>query len=350
MRAYIGLWLSGLILTSACSAEESGDRFRVEMDALQQAAYDTGHLTVEGKDGWLFHANELRFLSVGPFWGENAARVSRAMKPTSADPIPGIVGFHQALLNRGIELLVVPVPPKAAVYPQMISSLPGGTRYDQAFQAFNQALRARGVDVLDLTDALMAMDELAFCKTDTHWSPAGCRVAAREIAARIKTRPWAGKILPIECTAEQQEITFTGDLWQSLDGSDPQAETLPFIRIGKRDGGATVPVGSDEASPVILMGDSHTIVYQDGTLLASQGGLPDLLTQALGFELDLQFRNKGSGSTVVRRSLARKQIAGARNGEDYLAGKKFVVWCFTARDLTEATDGWQVMPIEKKQN
>ncbi len=54
---------------------------------------------------------------------------------------------------RGIELLVVPVPPKAAIYPEKV--VPGFDvrTADPApvLRHFYEELRAAGVDVLDLT-------------------------------------------------------------------------------------------------------------------------------------------------------------------------------------------------------
>ena len=29
-------------------------------------------------------------------------------------------------------------------------------------------------------------------------------------------------------------------------------------------------------------------------------------------------------------------------------GKKFVIWCFSAREFTESTSGWVVVPVVKK--
>ena len=66
---------------------------------------------------------EFRLLSLGRFWGDEAPKVSRSRKPELADPIPAIVDFQKQLKARGIDLLVVPVPPKAAIYPEKI--LPG---------------------------------------------------------------------------------------------------------------------------------------------------------------------------------------------------------------------------------
>src|SRR5580698_709038 len=61
-------------------------------------------------DGWLFLSAELRFLSVGQFWGDPAAKVSRSSKAAWADPLAAIVDLQEQLKARGIDLLLAPVP------------------------------------------------------------------------------------------------------------------------------------------------------------------------------------------------------------------------------------------------
>ena len=99
---------------------ENQEKFRAELAAKFQAAEKANARVVSGADGWLFLPAELRFLSVGRFWGDDAAKVSRAPKPEHADPIPAILDFRDQLKQHGIELLLVPVPPKAAIYPEKI--------------------------------------------------------------------------------------------------------------------------------------------------------------------------------------------------------------------------------------
>ena len=57
----------------------------------------SGSVSVTGRDGWLFLRSELRHVSVGPFWGDAAAKVSKATPPDKADPLPAILDFHQQL-------------------------------------------------------------------------------------------------------------------------------------------------------------------------------------------------------------------------------------------------------------
>ncbi len=96
----------------------------------------------------------------------------------------------------------------------------------------------------------------------------------------------------------------------------------------------------DPNSPVLLLGDSHTLVFHD--FLAERAGLVDQLAHELGFAPDL-IGTRGSGATPVRISLYRRSL----KDPGYLAKKKIVVWCFAAREFTEASEGWAKVPVAK---
>jgi alginate O-acetyltransferase complex protein AlgJ len=94
---------------------------------------------------------------------------------------------------------------------------------------------------------------------------------------------------------------------------------------------------------VILLGDSHTLVFHSGgDMHASGAGLADQLALELGFPVDL-IGVRGSGATPARISLYRR----VRGDADYLKKKKLLIWCFTAREFTEATSGWRIVPVTK---
>ena len=50
---------------------------------------------------------------------------------------------------------------------------------------------------------------------------------------------------------------------------------------------------------------------------------------------------RGSGATPSRINLLRR----AQKDPAYWAGKKWVVWCFAAREFTES-DGWRKVPLK----
>src|SRR2546421_11407226 len=102
------------------SLSEPQQKFARELATVFRTLENKNAAAGAGADGWLFFAGELRLLSLGRFWGDDAPKVSRAHKPELADPIPAILDFQQQLKARGIDLVVVPVPPKESIYPEKI--------------------------------------------------------------------------------------------------------------------------------------------------------------------------------------------------------------------------------------
>ena len=327
------------------SLSDAQQKLRAELASKGQSSEKKNAAACAEADGWLFFAAEFRLLSHGRFWGDEAPRVSRSHKPELADPIPAIVDFQKQLKARGIDLLMVPVPPKAAIYPEKI--LPGfDVRADDPaplLHRFYDELRAAGIDVLDLTTLfLQNRDDKrngVFCKTDSHWSGLGCVLAAQAIAENVRGKLTASTPRK-EFVSDWKEAEITGDLVSLLppDAHKPAPEKMAVRAVSEKGTGA--PVQPDANSPLLLLGDSHTLVFHD--FLAERAGLVDQLAQELGFAPDL-IGTRGSGATPVRISLYRH---GLKN-PDYLAKKKVVVWCFAAREFTEASEGWAKAPIAK---
>lgn len=324
------------LLAVARAAVRADDTAAFRAACAAKAADGEG-IAVPGTDGWLFLRAELRHLGVGPFWGADAAKVSRA-KPEQADPAPAIVDFAKQLRERGIALVLAPVPCKAAIYPDKLGVAASG-RVDAADREFLAVLAGQDVPVLDLADAFRAAQADAaagpvYCRTDTHWSPRGCEVAAAAIAARIRALDGAAEWLPQDAkafTSAREERPVKGDL---APGAEP--EVLPARVVTGADGTGT----EDRASPVLLLGDSHALVFHSGAELHGTGaGLADQLALQLGLPIDV-IGVRGSGATPARINLLRR----AKPDPRWLAGKKVVVWCFAAREFTESS-GWAVVPL-----
>ena len=96
----------------------------------------------------------------------------------------------------------------------------------------------------------------------------------------------------------------------------------------------------DKASPVVVLGDSHCLVFHAGGDLHGTGaGLADQLAAELGRAVDV-IGVRGSGATPARVNLLRR----AKADPSYLANKKWIVWCFAAREFTESA-GWSPVPF-----
>jgi hypothetical protein len=321
---------------------DSQQKFVNELAAKSRSAESERAAVIPGADGWFFLFSDIRFLSVGQFWGADAAKVSRAHKPESADPIPAIVDFHNELKRRGIDLLLLPVPPKAAIYPEKI--LPDidlhGETAAPFLARFYDELRKREIDVVDLAPVFLQNRASergpVFCKTDSHWSGFGCVLAAQTIKDKIHEK-LAGQPRK-NYAAEWKETTIKGDL-VDLGGSNTKKVEPEKIAVrtisDKETGVATIP---DPNSPLLIMGDSHTLVFHD--FLAEKSGLLDQLAYEIGFPPDL-IGTRGSGATAVRITLYRR----TRKEPGYLAKKKMIVWCFAAREFTESDQGWDKVPV-----
>ena len=284
----------------------------------------------------MFFAPELRHLSVGQFWGDAVQRVSLASNPEFADPLPAILDFKAQLDKAGIELIFVPIPAKATIYPEMISEHGNATvRGDTYHQKFYDLLRKHGVNVLDLTPLFLKNRFTdagpVYCKQDTHWSGQGCVLAAEAIAEAIGTPAWAAKI-PKTWYEDRNVRTseIAGDLWIELGDENLQKEQMRLVYIKE---GVSA---SWRASPVVLLGDSHSLVFHAGPGMHAQGaGLPDHLAHQLGFPVDV-VAVRGSGATPSRLNLYRRR--------DNMKGKRVVVWCLSVREFTEG-QGWRPVPI-----
>jgi hypothetical protein len=304
---------------------------------LAREAGERGDSVVAGREGWLFLLPELRHLAAGKFWNEAAQTASRAGRADARDPLPAILDFHRALKEKGVELILVPVPPKAVVYPRFLpgsGETAGGGREDIPHRKFYSLLEDEGVRVLDLTEDFRKGEApeggYFYCRQDSHWSGAGCVRAAERIAGLV--RPLLEEYDPRVFPAAWKEIVIEGDLRRMLEDPEGPPETLKVRAVE----GETV----DPESPVLVLGDSHALVFHAGGDMHGRGaGLADGLAYELGRPVEL-IGVRGSGATPARVNLFRR----AQRDPDYWTGKRAVVWVFSAREFTES-DGWRLVPI-----
>ena len=341
-------WATAVVvpLAIAATATADADAFLTEMAAKASRAAADGTTVVRGSDGWLYFAPELRSLGVGKFWGDAAENVSRASKPEYADPAPAILDFKEQLDRAGIELIFVPVPAKAAVYPDGVSGQVDAqtavvARVDRHHQEFYELLRERGVRVVDLTPVYLGerRSEVAplYCRQDTHWSGRGCGIAAKEIARVIHAGGWVADVPTRDYDRVQIDTRIAGDLWVALDDPNLPKEDVPLVRVRPLTATLESPADNEwRDSPVLLFGDSHCLVFHAGGDMHARGsGLADHLAGLLGFAPDV-VGVRGSGATPSRLALFRRG--------DSLAGKRVVVWCMSVREFTEG-QGWRKVPV-----
>ena len=324
------------LLTAAipCPAQDAADQFSKAAAAAAATGIPDDHQGVPGTDPeWLFFDKELIHLATGDFWTKDYADIS----VSKTDPIPVILDYQQQLDAMGIELLLVPVPPKASIYPEKFTA----QGKPAAIAPFYEALSKAGVSVIDLepvfaTEREKNPSQLLYCKKDSHYSPYATQLIAKLIHEKYQGSDWAKTIASDTKFVADGEalITVTSDLVPG------ESEKLPGVQINDATDEQIRP--SDPASPIILMGDSHTMVFSDGGDYHANGsGLPDHLQAAFGTPIH-RFANPGSGSHSPRLALFQK----ARAIPGYWDNKKLFVWIFSAREFTQARR-WSKIPVKK---
>ena len=332
------IWLLLLLLTTVAVPAQA--MTSLQQVCRQKAEAQAAGGAVQGVDGWLFLQEELVHVGAGKFWGENAAKASRTSKKDNADPVPAIIEYQQNLAERGIELYLMPVPPKVLIYPQKLSAEIGDISEDIAlYESFYQVLQDKGVKVIDLIEPLktaVSTGKQVYCRTDTHFSGQGLGLFAKAAAGVIKKEPWYEAVPKRNFVTAQRSVSISGDLAR-MAGNSASLEDVEISVV--TDSATGQAVASDENSPVVLLGDSHTLVFNaGGDLHAAGAGLFDNLSAELGFAVDL-LGVRGSGVTPARIKFYQR----SKQNSDYLTNKKVVIWCFSAREFT-GTGGWRSIP------
>jgi len=178
------LGLSGL-LASAVRAEEAPS-YSIERcceicpQALQDSTYsgDMGEFTklVQGRDDWLFRSKIDFMTDIG----------------TTAEGYKHLQGLRDALKARGVELVMVYLPPRGLVSTEMLSPQSSGG-FDAELSRKNylatiERLRSLGIRVPDMAQLLDQPDEVRktlFFKRDNHWTPRGAELTAQLLAAEM---------------------------------------------------------------------------------------------------------------------------------------------------------------------
>ena len=286
-----------------------------------------GSITLRNGD-WLYSRNELEHLSKGELTGQRVAAVSACKRKKNADPGAALKHFRQQLQVLNISLIVVPVPPKCAFYP-----LPGLKTGDamKYLKAYYEELRKSGLEILDPSEIFLRDPAVqTYCRTDAHWSPAGIRLTVDAVAEKIPLR--GNSAFGIK----KHSLRTAGDLARSLSPSDPIREDLQLETVSGK-------VFSED-SPVLVIGDSHTLIFSaGGDMLAEGSGFCELLAAKLKMPVD-RIGVRGSAASSVRIDLYRHAV----KNPEWLQRKKWVIYLFSCREFTEAISGWSHVPVMKK--
>lgn len=197
----------------------------------------------------------------------------RAGEVLAPSPLESIVAFRDQLSKFGIELLVVFPPGVAAVFPDFATEVPWDIRHDGRvdidFEAFVRELRKQRIEVLDLLEPFVAerfepgpdgKRYSIYLRNDSHWSPAGARLAARLAGKFVKARPWYGAALRAAPPRKFVETSRIVDVREFIppDSTAPQPRSEATVCWSATPAAGAAPVSPSEArsAPIQLISDS----------------------------------------------------------------------------------------------
>jgi hypothetical protein len=337
---------AGPLLTRLHEVEKSTDKAgyatfirQTTQSLLTYLAGEGNRKVYVGSGDWLYYQPELTALHG---WGPLKREPFSPMKDPSMAKLrmakDVVLEYAAQLKERGVPLLLVPVPVKAMIYPEYLAI---GRFKEPLYHPDQKALydqfRAAGIDVMDLSEEMWKLKYRMqiFLQQDTHWTPDVMKLMAEHLNKHIRAKyPQAVKE-PLESPLVNPRIidrASYGDLVGLLDVTAPQ-----FI-FGKEEATLVSIQGMDPSakSPIALLGDSFVNVFddpalgftpEDGTAKDERikAGLANQLAVLLNQPIDV-FAVNGGGATPARRDFARRF-------DDEVRAKKLVVWVIACRDL-----------------
>jgi len=301
-----------------------------------------------GVDGWLFYRPGIDYLTGRGFLEpevltERARTGNEWQASPQPDPVKAIVRFKNQLARRGINLIVLPAPAKAMVYPEKFSKHYNKTTkvmQNPSYGEFKKKLESEGVKLFDAASVLASAkndtDESLYLETDTHWSPAGMELVARALEDYITKQGILSPPGSVQYERSTVTIKNIGDIATMLNLPDNlhfyQPQEVCIQQVSTGDSTLWKP---RRTADVLFLGDSFANVFSlEGMGWGKAAGLVEQLSFELQRPIDTILMNdNGSFST---RSLLSREL---QQGIDRLAGKKIVIYEFAVREL--AVGDWK---------
>jgi hypothetical protein len=320
---------------------------------------DLGEKGLAGRNGWFFYKSDVDYVVRPSVLDKRSVITDPNGRVMTDNPVAAMVNFKKQLSDLGIDLLVVLMPAKPSIYPDLLNSSIKPEMSDKIGTTMHiiESLRAQGVEAIDLFSAFAkermndaAAGDSMYLSKDTHWRARGVRLAAHVVAERIKKFPWCQQGTA-DFALDSVDIERVGDIGVMT--------TLPAFKLH----GLSVAFGTEKTrcyqvyqvfrdasgnetgralykddfknSRVLLLGDSYSRIYQTDEP-RSAGWISHI-----AYELKQPIASlvsDGGASTLVRQSLARRV--------NLLKGKKVVVWEIVERDLRYGAEGWKDVPFQ----
>lgn len=297
-----------------------------------------------GKDNWLFYRNDVDYLTSKGFLEPEILKERVQIAAIQPDPIPAILNFKKQLEKLDIELIIMPIPNKAMLLPEKLTSFLINDKevlQNASYAQFINTLTFNNVNVFDVSELFLANKQAGndvFLKTDTHWTPEMMQITATFLANKINNTINQPSDIS-KYIRKPTKITSQGDIANmlKLDNIDthfsPQTITIQQVLQNNKHWQA------DENAEILLLGDSYTNIFSDrGLGWGESSGFAEQLSYELKTGIDRISQNAG-GAYSTRETLANELM----RGNNRLRNKKVLIWQFAVRELLEGD--WKVIPM-----
>jgi alginate O-acetyltransferase complex protein AlgJ len=180
-----------------------------------------------------------------------------------------VEGVRQTLQKRGVKLVMAIVPAKVRLYPEHLGDVHPASIHDNLYKDFHARVAANKILAPDLLGPLQQAKQngqQVFLRTDTHWTPTGAEIAAKQLAKAIAEKTPLNSAPQRFVTEAEKTEQHKGDLTLFLP-LDPLFSNLmpPQEPLEKR----TTRVAEDQPAgddalfaesevPVALIGTSYS--------------------------------------------------------------------------------------------
>jgi hypothetical protein len=300
--------------------------------------------SADWKNQWPHSAGNWKFHGGWePVWWKN---YPVGWKYWEKDDIVGVIkDLDIQLASAGIELLMLYVPPRPCIYPEPVC--PNGHTFlkdnfsykpvsiPHAQLEWLSALRAADIDVLDLTEFLLANrgavtdastlswePNQLYALDDPHWSPLGAYVSAQVIRKHIENRPWYQS-----ATKDYMQYSWITDSFGGILSGPKKAQLLTPVVSAKSGNDYTYLAGK---SQVVIVGSSPVIWWGDGKNFEYQ------LSGAMGFPVKALATSSGSSWSKVNMLRSYASDANFKNNVKLVI---VMLYC-RAAGVGEVEDRW----------
>ncbi|SQG00119.1 alginate biosynthesis protein AlgJ [Paucimonas lemoignei] len=206
---------------------------------------------VLGKDQWLYTDEEFDAVANG--------------EQNEADNLAIIQGVRDALKAQGTQLVLAIIPAKTRLYPEHMGDTKPASLHTDLYQQFHAQAAQAGLVAPDLLAPLQGAKQhgQVFLRTDTHWTPMGAEVVAKQLSEVIAQQtPLSGE--PEKFVTQAKETApYKGDLTNFLPLDPLFSNLLPQPdQLQQR---STDPVATDAQGDDALFADSDVAVGLVGT-------------------------------------------------------------------------------------